>query len=171
MSKKRNDSLKKVKLSEIKTPTTVEEFRDNLKKYFAGIGEDALYVQETQRGMKYEDINSFDDIYERVEMGFGHGNWNSPNICPLIEYDTEQIMSQWRANAEEFRKDASNWLWFHDDFEVYENEPGILCKMKNPMWFTLDHKVLREFYMHVLGKYAGYGLLSDYAEDPTEEVA
>ena len=168
-SVEKENGLKKVKLSEIKTPTTVEEFRDNLKKYFAGIGEDALYVQETNMGIKYEDINSFDDIYKATGMGFGNGIiGQSPSICPLIEYDTKQIFAQWKSNTEEFRKDNSNWLWFHDDYEVYESrgfeiDYAILTKMKNPMWFTLDNKVLREFYMHVLGEYAGYGLLSDHA--------
>ena len=168
-SVEKKDSLKKVKLSDIKTPTTVEEFSDNLKKYFAGIGKDALYVQETHMGIKYEDINSFDDIYKATGMGFGNGIiGQSPSICPLIEYDTKQIFAQWKSNTEEFRKDNSNWLWFHDDYEVYESrgfeiDYAILTKMKNPMWFTLDNKVLREFYMHVLGEYAGYGLLSEHA--------
>jgi len=155
--------VKSIKLSEIKTPKTVKEFRENLKKYFAGIGEDALYVQGTHLGIKYEDINSFGDIYDATGMGFGHRNSSSPMIIPLIEFDFDEILKQKAKNMPAYSEDMSNWMWFHDDYEVYENEVGILSKMKNPQWFSLDNKVLREFYMHVLGEYAGYGLLSDYA--------
>ena len=172
---KKND-LKKVKLSEIKTPTTVEEFRENLKKYFASYLGDQLYVlgNEDAFGIKYEEINSFSDIYEACEMGWNHknvGNYCSPHICPLIEFDWDEMYEQNAKNRPAYALDPSNWLWFHDDYEVYENAPNILLDMKDPAWFKLDNQVLREFYMHVLGEFAGYGLLSDYKKYAVKEVA
>lgn len=174
-SVEKKDGLKKVKLSEIKTPTSVEEFRENLKKYFVGRYDDSLCVQQIfHRGIKYEDINSFSDIYKATGMGYFSKNCGSPHITPLIEYDDDEFLKQYEKNMPAFLEDNSNWQWFHDDYEVYEYrgyeiDGSIVSKIKNPMWFTLDNKLMREFYMHVLGEYAGYGLLSDYAPNKFPE--
>ena len=36
--------MKKIKLKDIETPSTVEEFRNNLKRFYARMGHDSLYV-------------------------------------------------------------------------------------------------------------------------------
>jgi len=150
--------VKSIKLSEIKTPKTVAEFRDNLKKYFASCGDNNLYVHTSKSsdGILIDEISSFDDIYRITDD-------HKPMICPLIQYDKEETFAQWEKNQSAYLEDMSNWLFFHDDYEVFVNEDHNWTKLNDIGWFTLDNKVLREFYMHVLGEYAGYGLLSDHA--------
>ena len=50
----------------IKIPTTVEEFRQNLKKYYWSMGNKGLYVQQIGRPVKYDELNSLSDLYELV---------------------------------------------------------------------------------------------------------
>ena len=63
--------LTTVKFDEIKTPTTVEEFRENLHRYYMPYGSDALYVNanDTCRGVPLKDISSFGDIYTLTKSG------------------------------------------------------------------------------------------------------
>ena len=141
------DNLK-VKLSEIKTPTTLEEFRDNLKKYFAGWGEDELYVKPSvgnAYGIKYKDINSLEDIYKIT------GD-HSPSITPLIEYKVDELKKHMQKTNQTFSSNG----FFHDDYEVFENTATILMQLENPAWFTLDNQIIREFYVKVLGDFSGY---------------
>ena len=48
-----------------------------------------------------------------------------------------------------------------DDYKVYNKEKSfkVQRKVKNPQWFSLDNQILREFYVKVLGEFAGYGVL------------
>lgn len=146
----KNKAIKKVKLSEIKKPTTVEEFRVNLRKYFGGLDEDSLYVLPSSgdaTGIKYEDINSFQDIYEITGDP-------RPSIVPLIDYDKSDVLIHMQKTNQVFSSDG----FFHDDYKVYENAPGILMKIKNVSWFQLDNAIARELFVKVLGDYTGYAL-------------
>jgi len=154
-SVEKEDGLKKVKLSEIKTPTTVEEFRDNLKKYFGGFGTDSLYVRNESKdahGISYTSINSFADIYTLTGTGFG-GDGSSPMVVPLIDFDMNDV-EEYMRGKDLFFSDG----YFNDDYKVYENELGILMKMQSASWCTLDNQILREFYMKVCGEFSGYAL-------------
>ena len=81
---------KKVKFEDIKTPTTVEEFRTNLKRYYVNFqGNDELYVKvgDDSFGIPYSKISSFDDIYKLTKTGFGYGQVpTSPSIVPLVDF-------------------------------------------------------------------------------------
>ena len=72
----------------IKTPQNVEEFRNNLKKYYVCIGEnnDELYVQncDTDR-VNVNNLNSIDDLYKRCNTK--HFNPQlSPKVNPIKDY-------------------------------------------------------------------------------------
>ena len=93
----------------IKTPTSVSEFRENLRKYYLTIphptkGVDygdirdfpegrndfpidcySLNMKETG-GLMIKDISSFRDIYKNTETGFS-GDGTSPSICPLLTFN------------------------------------------------------------------------------------
>jgi len=148
---------KKVRLSDIKTPKTVEEFRHNLKTYFAGIGEDALYVKTQNApadGIPYDSISSLDDIYKLTGTGWC-GDGSSPMITPLIDYDSNEVSEYMMKNA----KISDSWGFFGDDYQVYVSHPTVLSDIETPNWFRLDNQILREFYVKVLGEFSGYEVL------------
>ena len=137
--------VKTIKLSEIKTPSNVAEFRENLKTYFAGFSQDELYVRtnnsEELIGIKYELISSFQDI---IEIS---GDYN-PSIIPLINFDMDDVFDHMIRTNQSYSSDG----FFHDNYEVYKNVPGILMKIKKSTWVTLDNQILREFFLKVLGE-------------------
>ena len=146
-------------VGQIKTPKTVEEFRRNLNKYFYGCGKDALYVKPVNgvaRAIPIASISSLNDIYRLTGSGFG-GDGSSPCITPLINFDMDEVADYMDAN--ELYCDA--WGFFGDDYKVYNKEKSfkVQHKVKNPKWFSLDNQILREFYVKVLGEFAGYGVL------------
>jgi len=160
LTKKGNETMKyETTIGQIKIPKTVEEFRQNLTNYFYGCGKDALYVKPENgvaRAIPIASISSFDDIYRLTGSGFG-GDGSSPCITPLINFDMDEVADYMDANELYF--DA--WGFFGDDYKVYNKEKSfkVQRKVKNPQWFSLDNQILREFYVKVLGEFAGYGVL------------
>ena len=145
-------------VGQIKTPKTVEEFRQNLNKYFYGCGKNALYVKPANgvaRAIPIASISSLNDIYRLTGSGFG-GDGSSPCIIPLINFDMDEVADYMDANELYF--DA--WGFFGDDYKVYNKEKSskVQRKVKNPQWFSLDNQILREFYEKVLGEFAGYSV-------------
>jgi hypothetical protein len=159
LNRKTVNVLKTIKLSDIKTPTTVEEFRENLKKCFwnEACREDALYVRTEDKdahGIPYTSINSFADIYTLTGTGFGGDN-SSPMVVPMFDFDMDDV-------SEHMEKTNQYWSahgFFHDDYKLYVR----MKDCKNPSWFTLDNQILREFYMKVCGEFSGYGVLKEVA--------
>ena len=77
--------MKQIKYNDIKTPTNVDEFRENLKKYFVCIGKDREYLMTRGRthDIPVNTISSFDNLYELgVEM-----------LTPSISVDVKKISS------------------------------------------------------------------------------
>ena len=140
------NAVKKVKLSEIKMPTNVSEFRENLRNYFAGYSRNELYVKtrnhEQAFGIQYDLISSFQDIIDIT----GDSN---PCIIPLIDFDMNDVEHHMRRTNQTF----SSIGFFHDNYEVYQNAPAILSKMKKSAWCALDNQILREFYTKVLNQH------------------
>ena len=146
-------------VGQIKTPKTVEEFRQNLNKYFYGCGKNALYVKPANgvaRAIPIASISSLNDIYRLTGSGFG-GDGSSPCIIPLINFDMDEVADYMDANELYF----DVWGFFGDDYKVYNKEKSskVQRKVKNPQWFSLDNQILREFYVKVLGEFAGYSVL------------
>ena len=138
----------------IKTPTSVDEFRRNLEKYYVTIPrvnkESELYV--IPRPIPLSKVSSFSDIYE-----FNEGllmEDNTPQIIPKITIkkdlgDYMKETDQWFSSYG-FFEDESNWSLYNKDENFMRNG--------NPLLYTLDNPHLREFYMITLGEYCGYVL-------------
>lgn len=142
---------------EIKTPTTVEEFRKNLKQYYVTIqenGRDVLVV----RGMNIplEEISSFKDIYIKTKSGW-YGDGSSPEICPMITplKDPVDYMLEFHMglSIQGYFNDESNFVLWDNYLEFRKNG--------QPTWYSLDHHWLREFYMMTLGEFSGYSLVEE----------
>ena len=148
--------MKIIKYDDIKTPKTVEEFRENLKKYFVCFGKDwsnrnVLLCQGDLHGIVYiDELNSLSDLYD-FEIG-------KPMITPYIDFDVNSIsgaeimMNMLDRNFEEVFKDESRFKVLDIDskesnLEFFDNEP---------MWYSIDNQILREFYIKTLGDFSGY---------------
>ena len=146
----------KVKFEDIKTPTTVEEFRANLKRYYVSLGQDAIYVKvgDDSFGIPYSKISSFDDIYKLTKTGFGYGQVpTSPSIVRRVDFS--------RSMFDKFVEKNGMSLMYYRFFmsgkvKIYTNQDSFLSKSKNHQWYSLDNQVMREFYFTTLGQFSGY---------------
>ena len=142
--------MKQTLLKDIKTPTTVDEFRRNLKLYFFSYGEDCLYVKTdygSSDGVPYEEIKDLGDLYER---GF------NPQIIPLIDYDFGKVVEHMCTTGQTLSSNG----FFNDDYPVFTKEESFMeqSKLEGLQWFGIDNQILREFLVKVLGDYSGYSL-------------
>ena len=75
----RNKMEKKtISLKDVKTPKTVEEFRENLRKYYMCLGDD-LFVQQLNN-VKIDELNSLSDLYDLHP---------DPMITPQVYWNTD----------------------------------------------------------------------------------
>jgi hypothetical protein len=151
--------MKTIKYEEIKTPTTVEEFRTNLKKYFVCVGDDReiLMVRNNKGGIRVDELESFSDLYKQdVEM-----------ISPTISFDAKKITrDEILQNMDQ--RDFTSVLSDEKRFPIYEMENADdvqeYISTKVPRWVTMDNQILRCFYAKTLGDFSGYGYLNKELE-------
>ena len=154
--------MKLIKYDDIKTPTTVEEFRTNLKTYYVCVGDDnwenrnKLYSQYHLDGWNIDSLDSLSDLY-RLEMTRKHTQ--TPRISPYINFDMKkltntEIMTHWGSkNFEDVMYDKSR-------FKIYkiktENQHNAFIDSCDPKWYGIDNQFLRSFYVKTLGDFSGY---------------
>lgn len=149
--------MKIIKYDDIKTPKTVEEFRENLKKYFVCFGKDwsnrnALLYQGDLHGIVYiDELNSLSDLYN-YEI-------SKPMITPYIDFDVNSISgaeimkNMFSRNFEDVMKDESRFKVL--DIDSNKSNLEFFEKFE-PMWYSIDNQILREFYIKTLGDFSGY---------------
>jgi hypothetical protein len=149
----------RVKFEDIKTPTTVEEFRTNLKRYYLNYGKDAIFVMDGDDsfGIPYSKISSFDDIYKLTKTGFDYCIGGSPSIIPLALYG-ENTLDEFMDRTGQYSSCDGFWSDPNSDIKVFN---GLKMSHKKVMklnlrWFTLDNKIYRGFYSKSLGEFSGY---------------
>ena len=148
--------MKKIKYDDIKTPKTVEEFRENLKKYFICTGNDwstrnELMLQGNNR-VKIDELKSLSDLYSKCDS-------NNPMIVPYVEFDTnsitndETIKNMFSRNFEDVMKDESRFKIY--DIDTNLNHSEFMSKV-DCMWYGIDNQIFRQFYIKTLGDFSGY---------------
>ena len=146
--------LKTVKLEDIKTPTTLEEFRENLSRFFLKDGgTNNLMVMGFPNSIPIEEISSFDDIYTITGMGFG-GNGSSPSITPSIDWSMDDV-KDFMDRTGQFMS-CTGFFENEDNFTLYDDQSEFVQNAENVSWYTLDNQIIREFYSKVLGEFSGY---------------
>ena len=148
--------MKKIKYDDIKTPKTVEEFRENLKKYFICTGNDwstrnELMLQGNNR-VKIDELKSLSDLYSKCDS-------TAPYIVPYVEFDTnsitndETIENMFSRNFESVMKDESRFKIY--DIDSVESHSEFMSKVDS-MWYGIDNQIFRQFYIKTLGDFSGY---------------
>lgn len=150
--------MKRIKFQDIKTPTTVEEFRANLRKFVCSAGKkDTVYVQEVGLGVPVDKISSFSDIYRLAQSHGGH----TASICLKIDYAIDDVISFMNRTGQ---ITSFNGYWQNKDskYAIYDFDPDVnaipqLMKMgAQPQWISLDNKIFRELFVKMFGVFSGY---------------
>ena len=135
-----NKSFKQVTWDSVKTPNTVEQFKENLKKYFMTVtcpkGNTSLVTQ--QEWVDLRKFTNMDDIYKLTKTGWC-GSGESFKITPLFEslYDGGRIF-------ESITSDNSKLI------KELEKESFTF------MWVRMDNQIYRELFVKILGEFSGY---------------
>ena len=144
--------MKTIKYEDIKTPSTLEEFRNNLKKYFVcyGLDRELLMVRGQKHNIKVDEITSFSDLYK----------WGVEMITPTISFDVNKITTD-ETITNMFQRDFSSVLNDEKRFPIYEmnssDDVMKYIKTKDPKFVKMDNQILRCFFQKTLGDFSGYG--------------
>ena len=144
---------KTVKLSDVKTPTNVEEFRENLSRFFLKDGGTNNLMGMGEISIPIEKISSFGDIYTITGTGFG-GDGSSPSITPTVDFSMDDV-KDFMGRTGQFLS-TNGFFDDEDNFTLYDNQMDFVENSENVGWYTLDNQILREFYTKVLGDFSGY---------------
>lgn len=127
----------------IKQPTNVEEFRENLKKYYVCLDKDELYVQNGQN-QKISKLTSLSDLYEKCE-GIPQVTVKLNQLKEFTEYmnETNQIMG------------CYGYFFDENNYEIIGNQDDFIMNY-NPKWIGIDNQIYREFFILTMGDYSGY---------------
>ena len=127
---------------QIQTPKTVEEFRNNLRKYFVCV-KDEVYL-ESGKGPKIDQMNSLLDLYgNSYEVP-----WVSVKVNTLKDF---------REFMRETNQVTSMYGYFLDEnnYEVIESQNDYLMDY-DVKWVGIDNQLYREFFFLTLGAFSGY---------------
>lgn len=145
-----------VNLSEVETPTTVEEFRENLRRFFMKDGGSDNLMVMGRDSIPIESISSFSDIYSMTGTGFG-GDGSSPSITPSVDFSMDTVREFMSKTGQVFS--CVGFFEDEDNFDLYdvsEDQVGYITSSRNMKWYSLDNQILREFFSKVLGEFSGY---------------
>ena len=151
----------------IKTPKSVKEFRENLKKYYlvSPINKEVFEYEVNVDDLEIEnlslvvqgkeiplmDLTSLTDLYKICE--------GEPMITPkmVMVKDRKDYMDE----TDQFIS-INDYYSNENNFKVYENQDEFVSKYLQkfltegePSWYSLDNQITREFYMMTLGDFSG----------------
>ena len=145
----------------IKPPKTLEEFRDNLEKYYFtlplsedeyGKGKRGLYLQEGC--IPLDEIISLSSLYNHPHLIENqYGIKQTPSLTPMVSMkkDIGEYMR-------EINQTFSTYGYFFDEdnFTIYDEQKEMMKSDKDMVWVKIDNQIYRELFMITLGEYSGY---------------
>ena len=146
--------MKTIKYEDIRTATTVAEFRENLKKYFLITTDTANNAELVVRSNDKQriEIDKLDSLSDLFSLGVTH-------IVPTIAINTDQITQQ-EIIKNMFTRDFSSVLNDSSRFPIYEmnnhKDRSDFLDYVDVMFYSVDNQILRSFYAKTLGKFSGY---------------
>ena len=159
-SSKKTSDLRTDPQGTIQTPTTIEEFRSNLQKYFVTIqdssdDEPRLYLGNGHNPVPISELDDLDDLYEITGTGWKSPTGEVPEISPMVE----QIVSlgDWYMDPKNFflEEGCPNYFSVSENYRVYESQDDFL-REGTPKWIRIDNQIYRHFFYMTLGKFSGY---------------
>ena len=129
---------------DIKTPETLEEFHENLRKYYV-CSRGFLDVMNHWDKIKVESLKSLRDLYERCPE-------QTPQIIPKVIWDMKDVEKHMNETGQ--YSSCDGFFDNEDNFKIYEDQKDFF--KHKVQWFTIDNQILREFYMKTLGEFSGY---------------
>ena len=141
------EQVETISLNDVKTPKTVEEFRENLRKYYTCLGDpekkEELFVQQLNK-VKIDELDSLSDLY---------GLHPQPMICPKVDWNMDDVHNHMDKTGQIM---SCNGFWDDEkNYTLYESQMDH-SRYGNPSWFKIDNQILREFYVKTLGDFSGY---------------
>jgi len=142
--------MKQVKYADIKTAKNIDEFRNNLKKYFITSDNfSKLFVRGNVPYVNIDEIECLSDLYKM----------NAHYITPTISVDVKKISTD-ETIKNMFSRDFSSVLNDEKRFPIYEmenvNDISDYVYNKNPYFYSIDNQILRCFFIKTLGDFSGY---------------
>jgi hypothetical protein len=135
----------KIKFSEIKTPKTINEFRENLRKYYI-TSPNGEYLVEKNNKILIDEIYSLSDLYKT--------NRETPTIIPMVDWNFDDVEKYMKKTGELFSS-AGYFTDDSNDYSIYKNKSKFMSSGKS-CWVGIDNQIIREFYVKTLGKFSGY---------------
>ena len=135
-----------VKLSDVKTPTTVEDFRNNLRKFCVCVGNDLLMVRDYGE-VNVNELSSLSDLFEILKD-------TNLNIIPTVELSMDDVTKF--MNETNQHNSCNGFFNDENNYKLYES---VEFRKKGEMkWVRIDNQIYREFFMKVFGEFSGYQL-------------
>ena len=167
-----------ISFNDIKTPTSVEEFRENLSKYYvSGFNGKKVYIQP----LGYVDVDKLDSMEDVVKMVEDKGyDIHSIQLTPSVIQTTKwEDWVEELTDREEFFQKGMDWIcvnwWLNDNNNIifefdkdnpnsFENFTKLNSKYQpNIYWKNFfgedcwdDNDLFRDFYIKTLGSYSGF---------------
>jgi len=120
----------KINFNEIKTPKTIDEFRENLRKHYV-TSFNGNYLVEINNEIPIDEISSLGELYK---LNRNSGSSEVPTIIPMVDLS--------------FTGKSNNYSIYKNKFEFMNSG--------KPVWVDIDNQVYRDFYVKTLGKFSGY---------------
>ena len=141
------EQVETISLNDVKTPKTVEEFRENLRKYYKCLGDpkkkDELYVRGEHR-VKIDELNSLSDLYDLH---------HEPMISPNVDWTMDDVHNHMDKTGQIM---SCNGFWDDEkNYTLYESQMDH-SRYGNPSSVKIDNQILREFFVKTLGDFSGY---------------
>lgn len=131
---------------DIKTPETLEEFHENLRKYYV-CPRGFIYVMNHLDEIKVESLKSLSDLYERCPE-------ETPQVTPKVVFDTEDVQKHMVETGQYCSCDG--FFDNEDNFKIYEDQEDFFRQKDKVKWYTIDNQIMRDFYIKTLGEFSGY---------------
>ena len=161
-----------LKIEDIKTPKTIEEFRYNLKRYCLG-NSDSIFIYNKINGNKYtievNKLSKISDIFKCLEADYAVGitakECNLVLMCDISKINIKDLMMN-QENA--IRALKKVYLFNNQDIEERSNflnsTPYAIEKIvlgrkvideidTRPLQIAINLEILSELYYHLFGEY------------------
>ncbi len=161
-----------LKIEDIITPKTIEEFRHNLKKYCLGNADNIFIynkINRKQYKIKVKKLSKISDVFKFLKKDSGiemsARECNVVLMCDISKINVEDL----RINQEDVIRSLSKvYLFNNQDIEERSNflnsTPHAIEKIiarekitneidTRPLQTSINHEILSGLYYHLFGKY------------------